>query len=205
MTSSVKVSADFDANSVRLLQKKLKEIDPKLRTQMLRDAKKVGEPLQRAVKTANSRIRPLSGMVNAGQFRRLIWGKQTVKPFGSVDPTTVKVQFRTAGSKKTNVTSLLRLVVPHPLMAIGQYAGRSGRSINKGYKGSGRTRVYKWRERKDGSIIERSHVIHGQGKAMIEQWRVQGRDYDAIEHALPEARSALQRIINHYEKIASDR
>lgn len=205
MTGSVRVSADFDANSVRLLQKRLKEIDPKLRTQMLRDAKKVGEPLARAVKTANTRIRPLSGMVKAGQFRRMVWGKMSVKTFGSVDPSTVKVQFRTAGSKKTNVTSLLRLAVPHPLMAMGQYAGRSGRSINKGYRGSGRTRVYKWRERVDGTVVERSHTIRGQGKAMIQQWAVQGRDYKAVEHAMPSAKSALQKVINHYEKIASDR
>ena len=94
---------------------------------------------------------------------------------------------------------------PHPLMAMGQYAGRSGRSINKGYRGSGRTRVYKWRERKDGTVVERTHIIRGQGRAMIEQWAVQGRDYKAIEHSMPQAKSELQKVINRYEKIASDR
>ena len=205
MTGMVKVSADFNQNSVRALQKRLKEIDPKLRTQLVRDAKKVGEPLQRAVKTSNTRIKPLSGWTSPGQYRRLVWRPMQPKGWGTVNPTDVKVQFRTAGSKRTNVTSLLRLAIPHPLMAIAQYAGRSGRSINKGYKNTGRTRIYKWRDRVDGGTVERTHAIRGQGRKMIDQLHSQGRAYKAVEHAMPAARAEIQKIINKYEKIASDR
>ena len=205
MTGMVKVTAEFNQNSIRALQKRLKEIDPKLRTQLVRDAKAVGKPLQAAVKTSNQRIKPLSGMTNPGEYRRLVWGSMTIKGWGTVNPEDVKVQFRTAGSKRTNVTSLLRLAIPHPLMAIAQYAGRSGRSINKGYKGSGRTRVYKWRDRADGGTVERTHIIRGQGRAMIDALRTQGRAYKAVEHSMPAARAEIQKIVNKYEKIASDR
>jgi hypothetical protein len=212
MTGMVRVTADFNQNSVRALQKRLKEIDPKLRTQLVRDAKAVGKPLQSAVKTSNQRVKPLqsarhprSNMDSPGEFRRLVWGSMAVKGWGTVNPQDVKVQFRTAGSKRTNVTSLLRLAIPHPLMAMAQYAGRSGRSINKGYRGSGRTRVYKWMTRQDGHVVETSHAIRGQGRAMINAWHTQGRAYKAVEHAMPAAKQEVQKIIHKYEKIASDR
>lgn len=203
--ANLKFKADFSEKSIRELNKRLKEIDPKLRTQLLRDVKAVGAPLQKTLQGTTSRIKPLSHMTEAGEFRRLVWGPQSTKPWGSVKPDTVKVQYRTAGSKRTSTTALLRLVLPHPLMAIGQYAGRSGRSINKGYKGSGKTRVYKWRTTKDGTVVERTHKINGQGRGMIREWRVQGMAYRAVENAIPQAKLAVKKIIEHYEQIASDK
>lgn len=188
----------LSVKDIRNLQKRLKEIDPKLRTQLLRDAKKVAEPTVTAVKSAIGSVTPNSGMLRPGA--RLNWNNAIDAKGRSHKLMDVKPQFRTSESGRSDTTSLVRVKVGNPAVTLADMGGRSGRYRNAGYKGSGYTREYPY---KGGS---RRHKVNGQFRGVED--KIGGSPsrfvWPAAEKSLPAAREAIEKILRDaYTRINS--
>lgn len=116
-------AGDFSVLQVRELQKRLKAIEPRLRTELVRDVKKVAKPLESDIKFAIGNVTPLSGMLK--DKGRLGWNN-------GVRADKTLIQFRTAASGRSLTTSLVRVKVSSPGTVLADMAGRSGRFIGEG-------------------------------------------------------------------------
>jgi hypothetical protein len=123
---------DYSVYEVRQLQRALKNIEPTLRTQLVRDVKAIGKPLQMDIKSAIGQVTPLSGMIGNS---RISWG-------GTRPADSTAIQFRTQAGGKSLTTSLLRVKVNSPATVLADMAGRSKRYVGSGYRGSGYTREF---------------------------------------------------------------
>lgn len=119
----VGVGNDISVLDVRELQKRMRDIEPRLRTQFVRDIKKIGKPLESQIKAGIGTIKPLSGMLK--DTGRLGWGV-------GVAPDKTLIQFRTSAGGKSLTTTLLRIKVQSPGTVLVDMAGRSGRFIGQG-------------------------------------------------------------------------
>lgn len=178
---------DYSVTDIRELQRRLKSIDPKLRTQLVRDAKEAGKPVQSAVKSAIASVTPLSGMTRG----RLNWNSSIDAKGKAHSAQDVKLQFRTRSSGKSNVTSLVRVQVASPAVVMADMAGKSNRFLDAGYKGTGRTREYPY---KGGS---RTHRVNGQGRAMIRNLGGSASRYvwPAADNKLPAVKARIEAIL----------
>ena len=191
---------DILATDVRAMQKRLKEIDKDLRKQLLREAKAPAVPIQKAVKAAIPASSPL-GRSRPSVNGRMVWGGPTAR--GTKTPAnTVKIQFRTAGSKTTDVTSLVALKVTSPLTIISDMAGSSKNFMNAGYKGSGVTREYN--VSRGGVTFKRKHSLAGQGYGMLKKLGGKASRYvwPAAESKIPQARLEIQKVLDRFTKIS---
>jgi hypothetical protein len=166
-------SGDFLASDIRAINRALKEIDPALRTEFMREAKAVGQKAASLVKPALPPTAPLSGMNTNGRFG---WNNQMTKK-GRVAATKVAVNFRTSQGKNAKkmglqTTSLVSVRVVAPMTAIADIAGRSGNQVGKGFEDSGYSKPYRDRY---GNI--RRHKLNGQGEAMIRELGGQASRY----------------------------
>ena len=156
---------DFLASDIRGIQRALKEINPELRTQFMREAKSVGKDAASIVKPALPTAAPLSGMNYRGG--RYGWDNQKTGKGVKVKANQVTVAFRTSQGKDAKkmglqTTSLVSVKAMAPMTSIVDIAGRSNSWTGKGFKGSGMSRVYRDRY---GNL--RQHRLNGQGEAMI--------------------------------------
>ena len=119
----VGVGRDISVLDVRELQKRMKAIEPGLRTQFVRNLKNIGRPLETKIKAGIGTIEPLSGMRE--DKGRLGWGV-------GVAPDKTILQYRTSMGGKSLTTSLLRVKVQSPGTVLVDMAGRSGRFVGKG-------------------------------------------------------------------------
>jgi hypothetical protein len=182
LTLGEKVSGGLSVQDVRELQKRLKSIDPKLRTQLIRDAKQAGKPLESAIKGNLASFTPLSGMRTNGRM-----GMDRVTPFSA---TTIS--FRARSSRNAKETSLVSIRTKSPLAAVVDMAGKSGRFIDKGSRQApGYSRSYQ----RNGKTIR--HKLNGQGAAMI---RALGKQpsrlvWPAVGNALPAVENAINQVL----------
>lgn len=177
-------------NNVRELQRRLKALDPALRKALLREAKAPAKPIQAAVRSRLGSVSVPSGMTQG----RLNWNAATDAKGRVHPPTDVKIEFRTKSSGFRNVTSLVRVRAASPAVAFLDMAGRSGRYIDAGYKGTGETRVYPYK----GGV--RRHKVRGQGRALI---RAVGGSasrfvYPSAESALPQAMREVDNVLKAF-------
>ena len=119
----VGVGNDISVSDVRELQRRMKNIEPRMRTEFVRNLKKIGKPLESDVKTAIGQIKPLSGMLK--DKGRLGWNV-------GVPADKTLIQFRTSMGGKSLTTSLLRIKVSSPGTVLADMAGRSGKSVGDG-------------------------------------------------------------------------
>lgn len=178
---------DYSVTDIRELQRRLKSIDPKLRTQLVRDAKEIAKPVQSAVKSRIAGVTPLSGMTRG----RLNWNSSVDAKGKAHKADDVKIEFRTRSTGRSNVTSLVRLRVASPAVVMADMAGKSGSFINAGYKGSGMTKEYAY---KGGT---RKHKVNGQGRAMIANLGGRASRYvwPAAEDQIPAVRSKIEAVL----------
>jgi hypothetical protein len=189
---------DLSVLDIRNLQKRLKAIDPKLRTQLVRDAKEVAKPTVSAIKSAIGKVTPNSGMLRPGA--RLNWNNAIDGKGRSHKALDVKPQFRTSMSGRNEKTSLVRVKVGNPAVALADMGGRSGNYINAGYKGSGYTREYPY---KGGT---RRHKVNGQFRGVEEKIGGSASRFiwPAAENSIPAAREAIEKILRDaYARINS--
>jgi hypothetical protein len=117
------VGGGVSVMDVRELQKRMRNIEPRMRTEFVRNLKSIGKPLESKVKTGIGTIEPLSGMRK--DKGRLGWNV-------GVPADKTLIQFRTSMSGKSLTTSLLRIKVSSPATVLVDMAGRSGRSVGEG-------------------------------------------------------------------------
>jgi hypothetical protein len=189
---------DFLASDIRNLQKSLKNIDPDLRKEFLREAKSIGRTAEQLIKPAIPSVAPLSGMDTNGNYG---WNNQQTKR-GRVTANKTMVQFRTSTGSNTRggTTSLISVKVMGPMTVIADIAGRSGSYVGRGDKGSGFSKPYRDRY---GNI--RRHKINGQGDAMIRGLGGRGSRYawPAIINHKRELEVSVEAVIKKYVEIVN--
>jgi len=95
-------AGDFSVMQIRELQKRLKAIEPRLRTELVRDVKKVAKPLESNIKSAIEDVEPLSGMLK--DRGRLGWGS-------GVAANKTLIQFRTSAGNNFNACDKVAKVI----------------------------------------------------------------------------------------------
>lgn len=203
----------YSVKDIRDLQKKLKSIEPDLRTRFMREVKDIGKEPQQAIKQAIPTTPPFSGLDPNGRGRNasLQWGKVTKgAKAGGAQSTTIR--FRTqAGGKSLNAT-LLSIRLNSAATSVADMAGRSGRSIGRGYKGSGRTKPTV-RTYSDGSqsVTFTRPATRKQGEAFIRNLN-KGKGisntpsrmaWKAVEKNLPSLSKKVQFVVDKWSITAS--
>ena len=191
-------AGDFLASDIRSIQRRLKEIDPELRKEFLREAKAVGREAESIIKPALPTVAPLSGMNTRGAYG---WNNQERKGRRFAANKT-EVRFRTAsgGNTRGQVTSLVSVRVVAPMTVISDIAGRSGSYVGKGDKGSGYSKPYTDRF---GNI--RRHKLNGQGEAMIRGLGGRGSRYawPSLEGRKAQLETKVRAVVAKYSAIAN--
>lgn len=190
---------------IRQLQRKLKEIEPRLRTEFVREVKSIGKEPNNAIKNAIPNDAPLSGLAKPNAA--LKWGK--TKRGGSGAKSTT-VRFRTqAGGKSLNST-LLGIRINSAATSVADMAGRSRRYVGAGYKGSGYSKPIR-RTYSDGSqsVEFRRRASVSAGNAFINNLNESLRNrpsrmaWKAVEKSLPALSKDVQFVVNKWAIRAS--
>lgn len=194
--------ASYSVKDIRQLQRNLKEIEPRLRAQFVKEIKVVGREAEKPIKSAIRKVQPLSGMrFNYGNTG---WGKD--KP---IDSTTVR--FRTQAGGKSLNTSLVSVRLNSAAVNIMDMAGRSGRSIGQGKRSSGYTPVV--RRTADGSLIAyvrrtpydagKKFIANLNAAAGIVKRAASRIAWPAIEKDLPNFEQRIDGIVQNYYRVAN--
>lgn len=198
----------FSVRDIRELQKKLKAIQPSLRTEFMREVKALGKAPDQAIKRAIRSEKPLSGMTEVRSPRAtLIWGK-VKKGRQGADSTTIR--FRTAMSGRALTTSLLSIRINSAATSVADMAGRSGRSVGAGYKGTGRSKPIR-RTYADGSqsVVFTRRATKKAGNAFIRNLnarfgnRPSRMAWKAVEKDLPKISKDVQYVVDKWAIRAS--
>jgi hypothetical protein len=181
-------AGDFSVQDIRELQKRLKAIEPRLRTELVRDVKRIARPLESDIKSAIPNIAPLSGM--AKDRGRLGWGV-------GVAANKTLIQFRTSGGGKSLTTSLVRVKVSSPATVLADMAGRSGRYVGQGRRNDNASPSEKRRNAspaKGAKFIESLNRALGSGASRM-AWPAAEKSRDAVRSAIEQVlRQAFDRI-----------
>jgi hypothetical protein len=206
-----KTGQPYSVQDIRALQKKLKEIEPSLRTQFLREVKAIGKEPEKAIRNAIPTTSPLSGLDPNGRGRNatLQWGKVT-KGAKSGGAKSTTIRFRTQSGGKSLTATLLGIRVNSAASSVADMAGRSGASVGRGYKGSGRTKPTV-RTYKDGSqsVLFTKPATQKAGLAFIRNLNSRlGNQpsrmvYKAVEKSLPQTSKDVQFVIDKWSIRAS--
>lgn len=195
----------FSVKDIRELQKKLRAIEPSLRTEFMREVKTIGKTPERAIKNAIPNEAPLSGMSKPGAT--LQWGKAK-RGSGGAKSTTVR--FRTKAGGRSLTTTLLGIRVNSGATSAADMAGRSGRSVGAGYKGSGRSKPIR-RTYADGSqsVEFTRRATRQSGNAFIRNLntalgnRASRMAWKAVEKDLPQISKSIQYVVDKWAIRAS--
>jgi hypothetical protein len=181
-------AGDFSVQDIRELQKRLKAIEPRLRTELVRDVKRIARPLESDIKANIPNIAPLSGM--AKDRGRLGWGV-------GVPANKTLIQFRTSGGGKSLTTSLVRVKVSSPATVLADMAGRSGRYVGQGRRNDNATPSEHRRNAspaKGRKFIESLNRALGSGASRM-AWPAAEKSRDAVRIAIEQVlRQAYNRI-----------
>lgn len=189
-------STDINVQDVRALQRRLKAIEPDLRKMLIREAKGVGREAESAIKRAIPKTSPLRASNSRG---RLAWDRQQDRNNRILAPDKTRVEFRTSTGNRSGRTSLVRVRVEAPMTVIADIAGRSGRAIGRGYKGSGYSRSFV----RNGAVIRMR--LNGQGEGMIRKLGTGASRYawPAIINDKPRLEAEVKKVLQKYEAIAN--
>lgn len=196
----------YSVQDIRRLQKKLREIEPELRREFLREVKTIGKAPEKAIRNAISTTPPLSGMDPAGRGRNatLQWGKVT-KGAKSGGAKSTTIRFRTQAGGKSLTTTLLGIRVNSAATSVADYAGRSGRYIGAGYKSSGLSKPIRRTYQDGGQSVEfRRQATAKAGIAFIRNLNAEVGNrpsrmaWKAVEKSLPATSKSVQFVIDKW-------
>jgi hypothetical protein len=159
-----------------------------LRTELVRDVKRIARPMESDIKSNIPSIAPLSGM---GKDRgRVGWGV-------GVPANKTLIQFRTSAGGKSLTTSLVRIKVSSPATVLADMAGRSGRFIGEGRRNDNASAGEKRRNSspaKGRKFIESLNRALGSGASRM-AWPAAEKSRDAVRVAIEQVlRQAYNRI-----------
>jgi hypothetical protein len=182
MSSDLKTEVVFNAKE---LVKALNSLEPGMKNAMVKEMRQVSAPAISAIKLAIPKTNPFISPIRpvANTRGRLGWGVK-------VKPDTVKPSFTTKASKKTAVTSLVRIVVSSPATALADVAGKgSGAVLNP---------VTKPYDYKGGT---RTHRTTTQGQKMIKHMKKKKASnfvYPSVEKILPMVKLEIKLVLETY-------
>ena len=197
----------FTVQDIRALQRKLREIEPELRTQFVRDIKAIGKEPEKAVISAIPVQSPLSGMTKPGAT--LKWGKVTKgKKAGGAKSTTIR--FRTQAGGKSLTSTLLAIRMNSAATSVADYAGRKGNYIGAGYRNSGYSKPIR-RTYADGSqsVSFRRRATRAGGEAFVRNLSDELANspsrmaWKSVEKSLPRLSRDVQFVIDKWAITAS--
>lgn len=113
---------DIIYSNVRELTKQLSAIDTDLRKEFIRDLKDIAKPVQTEIVQAIPATGPHRGMRGNG---RLSWDNSINYKGKRVPAKSVSINFRVSGSKSFATTSLVRVTVNSPIVALLDQAGKA--------------------------------------------------------------------------------
>ncbi len=197
----------YSVQDIRALQKKLKAIEPSLRTQFVREVKSIGKEPQKAIRDAIPTDSPLSGMAKPGAAIK--WGEVKKGPKSGGAKST-SIRFRTQAGGKSLTTTLLGIRVNSAASSIADMAGRSGRYTGKGYRNSGYSKPIR-RTYADGSqsVEFRRRATRQAGEAFIRNLnsglgnRPSRMAWKAVEKSLPRLSRDVQFVVDKWSIVAS--
>ena len=195
---------DFTVQEIRALQKKLKAIEPSLRTQFMRDVKEIAKEPNKSIKKAIPDESPLSGFTKPGAT--LKWGQ--AKSGSGAKSTTIR--FRTQAGGRSLTTTLLGIRLNSAATSVADMAGRSGRSIGKGYRQTGYSKPIR-RTYKDGSqsVEFRRKATRKAGNVFVRNLNqaigntASRMAWKAVEKDLPRLSRSVQFVIDKWAIRAS--
>lgn len=170
---------DFSVSNVRELNKRLRAIEPRLKTELVKHLKGIAKPLESDIKRSINSVQPLSGMLK--DKGRLGWGN-------GVRPDKTLIQYRTAAGGRSLTSSLLRVKISSPAMVIADMAGRSGNYVGKGRKNDNAS-----------SSLQRRNHSPKKGEAFIRSLNAKVGDghpsrvlWPSAEKSIPEVRKQVE-------------
>lgn len=192
----------FSVQEIRTLQRKLKAIEPKLRTEFLREVKTIGKEPEKAIRNAIPTTPPLSGLAKG----RIKWGEAK----GGKGAKSTTIRFRTQAGGKSLTTTLLGIRVNSAATSIADMAGRSGKSVGAGYKNSGYSKPI-IRNYKDGgqSVEFRRRATKPGGLMFIRNLnsalgnKASRMAWKAVEKDLPQISKSVQYVVDKWAIRAS--
>lgn len=193
----------FSVQDIRNLQKKLKDLQPKLRTEFMREIKQIGKEPERAVRNSIPTDAPLRrGLTKPGAS--LKWGEVT-KGAKSGGAKSTTIRFRTQAGGKSLTATLLAIRVNSAASSVADMAGRSRRYIGKGYRGSGYSKLIR-RTYQDGSqsVEFRREATRKGGEAFIRNLNAalgsdpSRRVWKAVEKDLPQISRSVQYVVDKW-------
>ena len=192
----------FSVQEIRTLQRKLKAIEPKLRTEFLREVKTIGKEPEKAIRNAIPTTPPLSGLAKG----RIKWGEAK----GGKGAKSTTIRFRTQAGGKSLTTTLLGIRVNSAATSIADMAGRSGKSVGAGYRNSGYSKPI-IRNYKDGgqSVEFRRRATKPGGLMFIRNLnsalgnKASRMAWKAVEKDLPQISKSVQYVVDKWAIRAS--
>lgn len=168
--------ADIIYSNIRDLNRRLDVINVNLKRELQREAKKPAKKLQAAIVKAIPATSPFAGKRKDGFTHkgRTSWNGSVNYKGQSVPPKSVSIRFRSTGSKKSNVTSLVGIQVNSPAVAISDTA-RVGRTPQ------GRA-----------FVTALSGVFSGSRSRIV---------WPAVERQIPEVEAEVRIVLEKYTKM----
>jgi hypothetical protein len=199
------------------LIRELNRVQPTLVKQLQKDYRKIGKPVQTAVKGAIPSSPPTSGIhrnrpgsARSGFYPvavpgRLTWGanfqnkNKSVKSVLIQTPAASKAK-RVMSRYKATSFSIARLAVDNAGVVMADMAGKTNKYTDK----YSVTREYDYSRSKTG---KRKHKINGQGRAMIRALGGRASRYvwPSAEKALPKAKAESQIVLQKAYSIINKR
>jgi hypothetical protein len=180
--AGIQTDVVYDAKEI---VKALNQLEPGMKNAMVKEMRQFAAPAITAIKGVIPKTNPFISPVRpvANTRGRLGWGVK-------VKPDTVKPSFTTKASRKTAVTSLVRIVVSSPATALADVAGKgSGAVLNPV------TKPYHY---KGGT---RTHRTTTQGQKMIKHLKKKKASnfvYPSVEKILPMVKLEIKLVLETY-------
>lgn len=211
----IKTGANLNATDVKMMLRKLRQIEPSLVTEFRREVREIAKPVERQIKDNIPNSAPMSGMgrvvadrrtgnyyINEG---RLAWqgpGQRGISSKGKMksvkpDSTTISQAIK-SGARSLN-TSIAKITINSPAVSMADMAGRAGGNTSRGV-----SREYVYRKR-NGEIVKRRHRVTTQGRQMISNLSGKASRYGwpALEDRIDSVVREIEKILDKYYRKAN--
>lgn len=198
----LKPSLFISANDLKKTLRDVKETEPRLRKEFVKDIRSIAKEAESPIKQAIREVTPLSGMrFNYGATG---WGIKYAP-----DATQIKVKAKAGGRSLT--TSLVGIKLRSAAVSIFDMAGRSGKNLGRGKRNSGYTPVV--RRTRDGSLVAYARrtpyeagakfVANLNAAAGVKKASASRIAWPAVEQDLPQFERRIDKVIDGFYREAN--
>lgn len=205
----------LDSQDVKLMLRKLKNIEPDLVKQFRGEVRAIARPVDQEIKRNIPDRPPMSGMgrvirdsrtgnyyINEG---RLSWqgnGVRGIESGGKIknkSPKSTTISNAIKPSGRSMTTSIAKIILNNPAVSMADMAGRAGGNTSRGI-----SREYVYRKR-NGEIVRRRHRVTNQGQYMIRNLSGLASRYGwaALEDKIDTVAREIEKVLEKYYRIAN--